>query len=202
MRKINSLLRRNKSQLDRSISSLNGPQKRAESLIKQLVRKNDLKLAKLYAKELINIKRQKTRLTTSKAHLDLITMQINESFAMLKLQGKMKNTTGIMREVNSLIKLPELTGTMNELQKELMKSGIINEMIEDTVDGLNEADELDEEAEDEIDRVILEVADKEFGGVKVPEERVEVEVEPHHEEEEEEEESVLEEMRERLRALQ
>ncbi len=50
-----------------------------------------------------------------------------------------------MKEVNSLIRLPELAGTMSELSVELMKAGIIERLVEDTlpedVDELLEGEE-------------------------------------------------------------
>lgn len=209
-------MRRNKNQLDRSINSMNPLIKKTEGLIKQSVKKNDLKSAKLYARELINIKRQKARLVTSKAHLDSITMQINESFTMLKLQGKINSTTGIMKEVNTLIKLPELTGTMNQLQQELMKSGIINEMIEDTVDGFAEADDIEEEeADEEINKIITDVTNVKLGEIGEVPQDVETHIElPIQEEDVQKQEELvaeggimdnddtLNEMRERLKALQ
>ena len=42
-------------------------------------------------------------------------MQVNEAFSVRKIEGSLKTSTGIMRDVNSLVKLPELTGTMQEL---------------------------------------------------------------------------------------
>lgn len=207
MRKVNSLLRKNRNQLDRSINSLNPLVKKTESLIKQSIKKNDMKSAKMYAKELIRIRKQRTRLINSKAQLSSITMQINESFSMLKIQGKISNTTGIMREVNSLIKLPELSATMNHLQRELTKSGIITEMMDDMV-GVDEDDlELEDEAEEEIAKVIQDVANVQWNGVDaVPIASLES-AEPHENEaqtteENEEHEEILNQMRERLKELQ
>ncbi|ODV58690.1 ESCRT-III subunit protein VPS24 [Ascoidea rubescens DSM 1968] len=156
MRKCNSLLRKNKRQLDRSINNLSPLQKKTESLIRQSAKKNDLKSARIYAKELINIKNQKNRLYKSKAQLDSITMKINENFSILKLQGKIGESAIIMREVNSLVRLPELTATMRELEKELVKSGVINEMIEDRVDSF-EVDFEEEEIDEQIDQIISEL---------------------------------------------
>lgn len=173
--------------------------KKTESLIRQSVKKNDVKAAKIYAKELISIKKQKTRLVNSKAHLLSINMQINESFTMLKLQGKISSTTGIMKEVNSLIRLPELTGTMNQLQQELMKSGIINEMIEDTVEGYSEDFEEEDEIEDEINKIITDVTNVKLEEIgDVPQEAIEEE----QTEEVEENNETLNAMKERLKALQ
>ena len=84
-----------------------------------------------FARELIRTRKQSQRLATSKAQLSSVQMQVNEAFSVRKIEGSLKISTGIMRDVNSLVKLPELTGTMQELSRELMKAGVIEEMVGD-----------------------------------------------------------------------
>lgn len=132
-------------------------------------------------------------------------MQIDESFGMLKLQENMKLSSGIMKEVNSLVKLPELTGTMRDLSQELVKSGIINEMVGDTVDLLDENDELeDEEVDEEVNKIISDLTKDKFNKIdNAPDTKLETpQVEEPAVEEDEDDEQVLNEMRERLKALQ
>lgn len=155
-----------------------------------------------FAKELIRARRTSARLVTSKAQLNSVQMQVNEAFAVRKIEGSIRASVGIMKDVNSLIRLPELSGTMRELGTELMKAGIIEEMVEDVlpedVDGLME----DEEAEGEVDKVLGEVL-KDRKEPKLPaapepepQKRVEEEVE-----EEEDAEAMMDQMRNRLEAL-
>lgn len=82
-------------------------------------------------------------------------MQINEAFSVRKIQGSMKISTGIMKDVNTLVKLPALSKGMMELSQELMKAGIIEEMVGDMMP--DEPLEEDEEAEEEIDKVISDI---------------------------------------------
>lgn len=179
-------------------------EKKTETLIKGSARKEDYKSVKIYARELYSIKKQKSRLHKSKAQLDSVGMQIDESFGMLKLQQQMQLSSGIMKEVNSLVKLPELTGTMRQLEQELVKSGIINEMVGDTVDMLDENDELeDEEADEEVNKIVSEYTKEKFNKVQnAPDAKLEVPQVEEPEVEEEDDEHVLNEMRERLKALQ
>ena len=46
---------------------------------------------------------------------------------------------------------------MMEMSGEMMKAGIIEEMMEDTMEGLGEEDVTEEAAQEEIDRIILEI---------------------------------------------
>ena len=54
-----------------------------------------------------------------------------------------------MKSMSSLIKIPELQKTMSGMQKEMMKMGIIEEMMDDAVDVLN-PDDLEEAADHEV----------------------------------------------------
>lgn len=126
-------------------------------------------------------------------------MQVNEAFSMRNIQSSLKTSTGIMKDVNSLVKLPELTGTMQELSRELMKAGIIEEMVGDMMPD-TELGEEDEEAEEEVDKVLGEVLKD-----RMPAERPPVNVpsvpQAAEVDEEEETEEMLDQMRGRLEAL-
>lgn len=113
------------------------------------------------AKESAGVKKSINRLNTNKAQLDSIQMQVSETFALKKIQTSLKDSTTVMKNVNSLIRLPELSGTMNELSQELMKAGIIEEMVDDMLPGEElEEDGLDE-SEAEINKIIADALGKE-----------------------------------------
>jgi len=127
-------------------------------------------------------------------------MQVNEAFSVRKIEGSIKSSVGIMRSVNQLVRLPELTGTMSELSRELLKAGIIEEMVDDTLANDQLAEGEEEEAEAEVDKVLNEVLkDKLPPTIQKPEE--EMPAPPVAEEEEEDQEEMLAQMRGRLEAL-
>jgi len=125
-------------------------------------------------------------------------MQVNEAFSVRKIEGSIKASTSIMKDVNSLVRLPELTGTMRELSQELMKAGIIEEMVGDSLPDENLMEGEDEEAEAEVNKVLGEILKTpEVPGTRidVPQEPVEVDADL------EEQEATLAQMRGRLEAL-
>ena len=76
----------------------------------------------------------------------------------MKLAGSMKASTDVMKSMSNLMKIPELQKTMMEMSKEMMKAGIIEEMINDTMDSvLDEDGELDNIADAEVEKIILEI---------------------------------------------
>lgn len=122
---------------------------------------------------------------------------------MRKIEGSIKASVGIMKDVNTLVKLPEISGTMRELSQELVKSGIIEEMVGDSLPDNELLEGEDEEAETEVDKVLGEILKDRVGtpAAQVPSEPVApVEAQPTEEEELGSEE-MLAQMRGRLEAL-
>lgn len=120
-RKCKALLRKNQRELDKQIGSLGTSESKTKTMIKQVAKRNDTKSARMLAMELYKAKKQKQRLYQSKAQLNSVGLQIDEAFALRKIEGTMKSSTGIMKDMNTLIKMPELMGTMNALGQELVK---------------------------------------------------------------------------------
>jgi charged multivesicular body protein 3 len=76
----------------------------------------------------------------------------------MKIAGSMKASTEVMKSMSNLMKIPELQKTMTEMSKEMMKAGIIDEMINDTMDSvLDEEGDLDNIADAEVEKIILEI---------------------------------------------
>lgn len=200
MRNINSLLRKNKRELERSLNQLQPLKKKTEGLIRKSAKAGDYKSAKIYAREMININNQYKKLHVSKTRLESITMSVNEQWQMRKLTQSMQASTSVMKDVNSLIHLGAITGTMQELSKELMKAGIINEMMDDMVD-LDMDEELEDESQEEVNKIIQNLTEDKFSKIEADVPTVEM---PHEEEPamEEEDEGLLDEMQQRLKALQ
>lgn len=208
-RKCNALVRQNVRKLDRDIQQLKATEQKTKTLIQQSSKRAQRNPAmakqanqdvRIFARELIRVRKQNNRLMTSKAQLNSVQMQVNEAFSVRKIEGSIKASTGIMKDVNSLVRLPELTGTMRELSSELMKAGIIEEMLDDTL-GENEMLEgEDDEAEEEVDKVLSEVLKDRLPPSKAQEQELPAAPQPEEEEEEDQAE-MLAQMRGRLEAL-
>ena len=127
-------------------------------------------------------------------------MQVNEAFSVRKIEGSIKASTNIMKDVNTLVRLPELTGTMRELSQELMRAGIIEEMVGDTLDNQDLAEMEDEEADAEVEKVLGEVLKDKLPATAAAPDLAPVN-QAEEEEEEEDQEEMLAAMRGRLEAL-
>jgi charged multivesicular body protein 3 len=142
---------------------------------------------------------------TSKAQLNSVAMQVSEAFAVRKIEGSIRASVGIMKDVNSLVRLPQLTGTMRELSQELVRAGIIEEMVGDSLP--EELEEEDEQAEDEVDKVLGEILKDKMDKVAAtpveptPAMPAPVQEPVAEEENEEDSEAMLSQMRQRLEVL-
>lgn len=208
MRKCDAIIRKNVRMLDRDISQLKALDQKTRQYILQASKrgqknpsqaKQSAQEARTFARELIRVRKQHARLHTSKAQLQSVQMQVREAFSVRKIEGSLKASTGIMKDVNTLVRLPELAGTMRELSQELMKAGIVEEMVGDSLPDNELLEGEDEEAEAEVEQVLGEVLSGQLGKVGAAEQPLPEE--PVEEERLEEQEESLEQMRGRLEAL-
>ncbi|KAE8139817.1 Snf7-domain-containing protein [Aspergillus pseudotamarii] len=210
MRKCNALIRANTRQLDRDIAQLRTLENKTRQYIMNASRraernpsqsKQATQEAKTFARELVRIRKQSTRLHTSRAQLQSVQMQVNEAFSVRKIQGSLKKSTGIMKDVNTLVRLPELNATMRQLSTELVRAGIIEEMVDDAMpDNELYEDEVDE-AEEEVAKVLQEILQGKLAQVDTVKAEEPLEETPAVEEQFEDQEATLEQMRGRLEAL-
>ncbi|KAK2706615.1 hypothetical protein QYM36_016591 [Artemia franciscana] len=83
--------------------------------------------------------------------------------AIVRMTGSLQKSTEVMKMMSSLIKVPEISRTMQELSREMMKAGIVEEMIEDTMESVGDQEELEEEAQKEVDKVLWELTAGQLG---------------------------------------
>lgn len=204
-------MRQNVRKLDRDIMQLKQAEQKTKSYILQASKRAQRNPAmakqaaldtRVFARELIRVRKQSSRLHTSKAQLQSVQMQVNEAFSVRKIEGSIRASTGIMKDVNTLVRLPELTGTMRELSQELVKAGIIEEMVGDSLPDSELLEGEDEEADTEVDKILGEILKDRIDQAQEPKQDLELPSQPaQNDEEEEDAEEMLSAMRGRLEAL-
>ncbi|GAM21077.1 hypothetical protein SAMD00019534_042520, partial [Acytostelium subglobosum LB1] len=147
-------LRREDRGLDTQIRAIDTEEKKVIRMIKERVKAGDQKSAKTLAKEVAAARKAKERIYTAKAQMNSVTMQLQANLSMAKVAGHMAKSTEVMKMMNNLVKLPELNKIMMSMGQEMMKAGIIEEMINDTFD---RDDQLEEEAEQEVSKILDEI---------------------------------------------
>lgn len=116
----------------------------------------------------------------------------------MRVAGSLAKSTEVMQAMQRLVRVPEVAHTMQELSKEMMKAGIIEEMLEETMEGMEDSEEIEDAAQVEIDKVLFEITEGKLGEAPLP--PVHTEKEPKIAEPVEDEEE-LQDMQSRLAAL-
>ncbi|XP_041476613.1 charged multivesicular body protein 3-like [Lytechinus variegatus] len=200
VREWSAALRKEGRLLDRQIRTISTAEAKVQRSIKEAAKKNQLDVCKILAKELIQSRKAKNRIYTSKAHLNSVDMQMKNQLATLRISGAMQKSTEVMKVMQSLVKVPEIQATMMDLSKEMMKAGIIEEMMEDTFESLD--DDIEEEAtQAEIEKVLFELTSGALSTAPEVDTKLPEGATAGPESEEEEEEEDLQAMQARLEAL-
>lgn len=125
--------------------------------IKDCAKRNDLRSMRLLAKEVVASRKTVARLYQNKAQMNSVSMMLSEQLATVKSVGHLTKSTEVLSAMNSIVKNEQVRDTMREMSKEMMKSGLIEEMVSDAFD---EAEGLDveEETDAEVNKILAELA--------------------------------------------
>jgi len=149
--------------LDRQINAIKREEMKVTKSLKDAAKKGDKDVCHILAKEIINSRRATTRLYTAKANLNSVNLQMKNQLATIKVSGALSSSAEVMKSMNALVKLPETQKVMMELSREMMKAGVIEEMLEDTMEGLDGEEEMEEAAQEEVDKIIFELTTGKLG---------------------------------------
>lgn len=109
--------------------------------LKEAAKKGDKDVCMILAKEVLRARKAISKIYTSKAHINSISMQMKNQLgissrtvilkvqllslklctATLRIAGSLQRSTEVMKAMQQLIKIPEVAATMRDLSKEMMK---------------------------------------------------------------------------------
>ncbi|XP_015117149.1 charged multivesicular body protein 3 [Diachasma alloeum] len=156
-------LRKEGYQLDRQVRAIQREEEKVKRSLKDAAKKGDKDVCKVLAKEIIRARKACNKIYTSKAHLNSVTLQMKNQLATIRVAGSLSKSTEVMQAMQSLIKVPEVAATMRELSKEMMKAGIIEEMLDETMDSVEDSEEMEDEADEEVDKILWELTAGQLG---------------------------------------
>lgn len=142
-----SKLRKEGYQLDRQIRQIQREEDKIKKSLKEAAAKNDKEVCVILAKEVIRSRKAINKIHTSKAHLNSVQLQMKNQLATLRIAGSLQKSTEVMQAMHALVKLPEISSTMREMSREMTKMGILEEMIEETMESIEDTEEIEEEAQ-------------------------------------------------------
>uniref|UniRef100_A0A8B9QMI5 Charged multivesicular body protein 3 n=1 Tax=Anas platyrhynchos TaxID=8839 RepID=A0A8B9QMI5_ANAPL len=124
--------------IDRQIRDIQREEEKVKRSIKDAAKKGQKDACVILAKELIRSRKAVSKLYASKAHMNSVLMGMKNQLAVLRVAGSLQKSTEVMKAMQNLVKIPEIQATMRELSKEMMKAGIIEEMLEDTFESMED----------------------------------------------------------------
>ncbi|KAL4232387.1 Charged multivesicular body protein 3 [Mactra antiquata] len=159
----NHKLRKEGYVLERQIKAIQREEEKTKRQLKDSAKKGERGACSILAKEIVHSRKAVNRLYASKAQLNSVSMQMKNQLATLRIAGALEKSTDVMKSMQALVKVPDIQKTMMEMSKEMMKAGIIEEMLEDTMEGLDDSEEMEEAAQEEIDKVLFDLTAGELG---------------------------------------
>lgn len=188
-------LAREARRTDAQVQKIKQEEKKITIEMKKAAKMGDQYALKTLAKNVLHSRKACKQLMTAKAQMNSVSMQLQHQLATMKMMGVMSKSTEIMQGMNQLVNITEVRETMMTMSKEMMKAGLIDEMMDETIEdalGDVEEDELDEE----VDKVIADVMTDKLKGTRVvggrlPQKQAAVEDEVEEEEAVEENEDEL-----------
>merc|ERR1712226_845175 len=134
-------LNREQRKIDREIAQSKRQVQKMEMECKSLAKKNQVDAAKVLAKQVIQGRKSVSRLQSTKANINSVQLSMKQQMAMAKVSGAFEKSTQVMK-------------AMQELQREMMKSGVIEEMMGDALDDVLGDEDLEQETDEEVNKVL------------------------------------------------
>lgn len=142
--------------IEREIQKIEREEEKVKREVKLAAKQGNIKGAQLLAKELVRSRKAKDRMFTTRTQLNSVQMELANQIATMKLADNLKMSTSVMKHMNALVKLPEMKTTMRELQKEMMKAGLIDDMVEDTFEMMDDPD-TEEATDAEVAKILADL---------------------------------------------
>lgn len=143
--------------LDREVRKIEREEMKIQQDLKDAAKKNNREVVAILAKELVRSKKAKNRLHAAKSQINSISMVIQEQMSTVQMAGSLQKSTEVMKNMQNLVSVQSISNTMQDLSREMMKTGIISEMLDDAVEEAIDDEPIEDEIQAEIDKVLSEV---------------------------------------------
>ncbi|KAL6481692.1 hypothetical protein AOLI_G00238080 [Acnodon oligacanthus] len=153
----NKELRGTQRQITRDRAALEKQEKQLELEIKKMAKTGNKEACKILAKQLVQLRKQKTRTYAVSSKVTSMSTQTKLMHSQMKMAGAMSTTTKTMQAVNKKMDPQKTLQTMQNFQKETAKMEMTEEMINDTLDEIFEDSGDEEESQDIVNQVLDEI---------------------------------------------
>eukprot|EP00063_Salmo_salar_P045615 XP_014020450.1 PREDICTED: charged multivesicular body protein 2b [Salmo salar] len=150
-------LRGTQRQITRDRAALEKQEKQMEMEIKKMAKSGNREACKILAKQLVQLRKQKNRTYAVSSKVTSMSTQTKVMNSQMKMAGAMSTTAKTMQAVNKKMDPQKTLQTMQDFQKENMKMGMTEDMINDTLDEIFVESGDEEESQDIVNQVLDEI---------------------------------------------
>lgn len=163
VREWSSGLKKEQRGLQREITKIEREEAKTKLEIKKLAKSGHLAAVKTTAKSLIKSQNTRARLLEASTRINSVVLQLKTHAATVSVAEHMAKSSEVMKGMQALVSLPELNATAREMAKEMAKAGLIQEMVDETLESMD-PESLEEDAELEVNKVVEEILGETFAG--------------------------------------
>ncbi|XP_062862566.1 charged multivesicular body protein 2Ba [Trichomycterus rosablanca] len=150
-------LRGTQRQISRDRAALERQEKQMEMEIKKMAKTGNRDACKILAKQLVELRKQKNRTYAVSSKVTSMSTQTKVMNSQIKMAGAMSTTAKTMQAVNKRMDPKKTLHTMQDFQKENLKMGMSEDMLNDTLDEIFNESGDEEESQDIVNQVLDEI---------------------------------------------
>eukprot|EP01127_Copromyxa_protea_P003073 TRINITY_DN12944_c0_g1_i1.p1 TRINITY_DN12944_c0_g1~~TRINITY_DN12944_c0_g1_i1.p1 ORF type:complete len:225 (-),score=65.86 TRINITY_DN12944_c0_g1_i1:66-740(-) len=137
-------INKSKRDLDKEIRGLERQEAKVELEIKKYARLGQNSSAKLMAKELVRIRKQKEALMKTKVTLGTVASRTETASANMAVQRAMSGATRAMKTANQINSPEKFQATMQEFERQSTIMDLQEELLDELLEDSSEASEVEE----------------------------------------------------------
>lgn len=144
-------------QLTKDQQQLERQEKQLEAEIKRAAKQGNKQLLNILAKQLVALRKQKTRSMVVNSKVTGIGHQLKVAQTTSTMAGAIGASTRAMATVNAAINPQQLQQTLQTFERETTKMDMAGEMMDDTLDDILAGSDEEEESEQLVSQVLDEI---------------------------------------------
>ncbi|XP_045773086.1 charged multivesicular body protein 2b-B [Maniola jurtina] len=150
-------LRKAGRDLERDKLALEREEKKLEMEIKKMAKEGNNEGCKILAKQLVQMRNQKTRLYTANSKISSVQIHNKAMGANIAIAGAMGTTAKTMGSMNKIMNPQQIAKDMEAFKQANLKMDMTDDMISDTLDDIMTESGDEEESDDIVNKVLDEI---------------------------------------------
>ncbi|XP_047991548.1 charged multivesicular body protein 2b-B [Leguminivora glycinivorella] len=150
-------LRKASRELDRDKAALEREEKKLEMEIKKMAKEGNNEGCRILAKQLVQLRKQKTRLYAANSKISNVQMTNKTMGANIAIAGAMGTTAKTMGSINKVMNPQQIAKDMEAFKHANARLDMTDEMINDTLDDIMHESGDEEETEGVVNKVLDEI---------------------------------------------